>query len=401
LQPNSEKENRQMKKTVIIGGGFAGVEAAIKLRKNKHEVVLISDRSYLFIYPISIWVPVKKKRFDDVKIDLDLLAKKHGFSLVLDKVELIDSANNQLQLSTKEAINYDYLLLAMGMQKLKMRGMEHTHSICGKPTESVVIADKLEELVARGHGKIAIGFGGNPKDPTATAVRGGPAFELLFNISHYLKKLGLRDQFEINFFAPMKEPGRRMGEKPYQKMGVFFDRYKIKQYVGKKIVGFSPEAVLFEDENQLQSDLTIFIAAGQGHELVEKSKLPISEAGFAKIDPNCKLIGHDNIYAAGDTAEITGPSWAAKQGHIAEVMANVAAFNIHQHSIGGKERQTYTEHLDIVCVMDSGDGAAFIQRTNKRELIIPLPIVGHWMKKAWGFYYKNSKLGRIPRIPGM
>ncbi len=34
------------------------------------------------------------------------------------------------------------------------------------------------KLVDRGSGKIAVGFGGNPKD--SSAVRGGPAFEVLF-----------------------------------------------------------------------------------------------------------------------------------------------------------------------------------------------------------------------------
>lgn len=48
--------------------------------------------------------------------------------------------------------------------------------------------------------------------------------------------------------------------------------------------------------------------------------------------------------------------------------------------------------------MDSGDGVAFIKRTYKSETIIPLPV--HWTldEKGWGFYYKNSKPGRIPGI---
>jgi sulfide:quinone oxidoreductase len=30
-----------------------------------------------------------------------------------------------------------------------------------------------------------------------------------------------------------------------------------------------------------------------------------------------------------------------------------------------------------------------------------MPYVGHVLKKAWGKYCKLSKLGKIPRIPGM
>jgi len=32
---------------------------------------------------------------------------------------------------------------------------------------------------------------------------------------------------------------------------------------------------------------------------------------------------------------------------------------------------------------------------------VPLPVVGHWLKKSWGVYYRLRKLGKVPRIPGM
>lgn len=388
------------KKILILGGGFAGLEAAIQMRKRKYEVTLVSDRPFFFIYPVSIWIPVRKKKYMDVQMDLHELARRHGFKLVVDKAVSLDTAANRVELENG-SLEYDYLIIALGMHKVQLPGMEHTHNICGKPDDALIIREKLDELIKKGRGRIAVGFGGNPKDPTATAVRGGPAFELLFNISHYLKKLGLRDKFEINFFAPMKEPGKRMGEKPYKKMDIFFKHYGINTYVGKKINRFEQNAVVFADESRLESDLTIYIAGGTGHEFIKNSSLPTNEAGFVRINELCRVQSHRNIYAVGDIAAIVGPVWAAKQGHIAEVMAATAAFNIHNEVRVVGKRKSYWEHLNIVCIMDSGDGAAFIQRTRKREFILPLPIIGHWIKKAWGWYFVNSKMKRIPRIPGM
>ena len=59
------------------------------------------------------------------------------------------------------------------------------------------------------------------------------------------------------------------------------------------------------------------------------------------------------------------------------------------------------QHLNILCVMDTGNGAAFVYRSDNGGKMIPMPIIGHWMKKMWGWYCRSSKLGRIPRIPGM
>ena len=107
-------------------------------------------------------------------------------------------------------LTYDYLVVAFGAEKMQHKGINHTLSICAKPEMAVEIRNRIDELVQKGSGKIAIGFGGNPKD--SSAVRGGPAFELAFIIHNYLKSVKLRDHFELTFFAPMEEPGARMGK---------------------------------------------------------------------------------------------------------------------------------------------------------------------------------------------
>ncbi len=86
---------------------------------------------------------------------------------------------------------------------------------------------------------------------------------------------------------------------------------------------------------------------------------------------------------------------------MAEIMADVAAYNVHQELIGSGKTKSYIDKISIICVMDSGNGAAYISRNTKKERMIMLPVIGHWLKKGWGFYYKNSKMKRIPRIPGM
>jgi len=384
---------------LILGGGFAGVEAAIKLRKNGYKVTLVSERDYLFIYPISIWIPVKGISFEDSKMPLVDLQKKHGFNLIIDSVESINAKDKKVIFKNGE-LSYDYLFIALGMHKVNVKGAENTLSICGKPEQAVRIGDELDKLVRAGKGKIAVGFGGNPKDTKGSAVRGGPAFELLFNMSTYIKKKGLKDSFELNFFAPMAEPGKKMGGKVVENLGKFYKHYGIKEHVGKKIIGFNKNEVLFENGNKLESDLIVFIAGGSGHSVLKESGLPLSEAGFVKTLPTCQVEGHPDIYAIGDSAELLGPKWGAKQGHMAEIMADVAAYNAHQQIIDSGKTKSYVDKISIVCIMDSGDGAAIVSRTSKKEMMVMLPIIGHWLKKGWGFYYKNSKMKRIPRIPG-
>lgn len=397
------------KKVVVIGGGFAGLESAIQLRKRGFEVTLVSDRDYLFIYPISIWVPVGELAWEDACEPLGPLADTHGFALVISELQGFDFAANVVKL-TDLTLPYDYLVLAFGGGKTKPAGIEHTLSPCGPPSASLAIKDELDALIAKAVAareagsderfRIACGFGGNPKDPSA--VRGGPMFEVVYNIHNLLSRRGLLDRVQIDFFAPMPEPGKKMHPQAPARLEKSFEGLGIGWHVGTKIERFEPDGVVFAGGEKLAADLTLFIPAGKGHPLVEGSGLPTSEAGFVRVDATCQVVGLDNVYAAGDVAALEGPDWVAKQGHVAEAMGRVIAHNLAMRAAGTPdEQQSYQHHLSLMCVMDTGTGATFVYRDDKRAIMVPAPIVGHWAKQAWGSYWKKSKRGSVPRIPGM
>jgi sulfide:quinone oxidoreductase len=388
-----------MKKIVITGGGFAGIQAAIELQKSgMFKVTLVSDRDFLYIYPISIWVPVHAAEFEDVKVPLADIQKKYPFEVIIETVTEIH-AKDQFVMCNGQAIYYDYLIVAFGADKMKHTGIENTLSICGKPQIALSIREGIDQLVEQGSGKIAVGFGGNPKD--LSAVRGGPAFELIFNIHNMLIKKKIRQHFDLTFFAPMAEPGAKMGRNSLVMLNKMFDRYKIEKRFGKKILSFESKSVVFEDESKLNADLILFIPASAGNSVLQASDLPLTDAGFIKIDNHCKVHGTNNVYAIGDIAAIEGPDWVAKQGHIAELMGRNAAYNIIETEKRTNKKKGYQDSLNILCVMDTGNGAAFVFRNNTKSFIIPMPVVGHWMKKGWGTYSKLTKMGKFPRLPGL
>jgi len=386
------------KTALVIGGGFAGLEAAIHLRKAGLEVTLVSNRPFLFIYPTSIWVVTGERSLEQVTLDLKDAARRHGFAFVEGAVEAISAARRSAVVNGAELVA-DHLVVAMGGDRLKPKGIEHTFTIGGAPENAQRLHEALEALLAKGSGRIAMGFGGNPKD--TSAVRGGPVFEVMFNVDTLLRRRGLRDAFQLAFFAPMPSPGERMGKKAVGAIQSMFDRLGIAKRFGKKIDRFEPGGVVFEDQSKLDADLVLFLAAGAGHPVVASSDLPRNEAGFVQVDEGCAVPGFPGVWAIGDSAALQGPDWRAKQGHVAEVMARVVASNVQALEAGRPERESYLPHLGITCLLDMGNGAAFIHRDSEKEQKIPLPVVGHWMKQAWGAYYKASKLKQFPRLPGM
>ncbi|HHH51647.1 MAG TPA: sulfide:quinone reductase, partial [Campylobacterales bacterium] len=259
-----------MKKVLVLGGGFAGVETAIYLRKQGINTTLVSDRDYFYIYPTSIWIPTGDATKEDVSVPLEKLAKKHGFEVIVDAVTSFEAKEKKVTLESGKVIDdFEYIVVAIGQDKMKPKGVEHTLSICGKPEEAVELNKRIEELVAKGSGKIAMGFGGNPKD--TSAVRGGPAFEVLFNVNTMLKKKGLRDKFELTFFAPMEKPGLKMGHNAVEMMHKMFNMTNIHAQIGSKIISFEEDGINFENGTKLESDLIMFISAGTGHHVLVNS----------------------------------------------------------------------------------------------------------------------------------
>ncbi len=388
-----------MKHVAVLGGGIGGVEAAIALRAEKYAVTLISDRDFLFVSPLAIWVPTGGQSVGDISIPLVDIARAHGFGLITGEIRKIDPAARRVLFEGERwSDSFDALVIATGATKLRPPGVQHTLSVCSGPAEVTAIHGQLEALMRRGGGRLAIGFGGNPAD--TSAVRGGPVFELAFNINHLLAERGLRDRFEITFFAPMESPGARLGEKAVRAIVEMFGQIGIATRFGTKIAEFTAGGVRFVDGTELAADLTLFTPGLAGHPMLADSGLPVNAAGFVKITQECDVPGHEWIYAVGDAAAIEGPAWVAKQGHVAEMMARTAAFNLANRDRGTVERKHYGTHLHILCMMDTGNGAALVYRDEERQVMTPLPVVGHWMKRGWGHYYRLSKLGRIPRLPG-
>jgi len=386
------------KTALIVGGGFAGLEAAIQLKKAGLEVTLVSNRPYLFIYPTSIWVVTGERAVEQVTLDLHDAARRHGFRFVEGAVESISGARRAVAVNGAE-LTADHLVIAMGGDRLKPKGVEHTFTLGGAPENVQRLQQALQALLAKGGGRIAMGFGGNPKD--TSAVRGGPVFEVMFNVDTLLRRRGVRQAFELTFFAPMPSPGERMGKKAVGAIQGMFDRLGIAKRFGKKIDRFEAGGVVFEDQSRLDADLVLFLPAGEGHPVVKGSDLPRNEAGFVQVDEGCAVPGLPGVWAIGDAAALQGPAWRAKQGHVAEVMARVVASNVQALEAGRLERESYLPHLGITCLLDMGNGAAYVHRDDRKEQLIPLPVIGHWMKRAWGAYYKASKRRQVPRLPGM
>ncbi|QED39107.1 NAD(P)/FAD-dependent oxidoreductase [Antarcticibacterium arcticum] len=100
---------------VIIGGGFAGLSVAKKLKKYPGRVSIIDKSNHHLFQPLLYQVATAALSPGDIAAPIRAILGKHSRARVLlGEVEKIDSGNHSLSLTDGRIINYDKLVLAPG-----------------------------------------------------------------------------------------------------------------------------------------------------------------------------------------------------------------------------------------------------------------------------------------------
>jgi len=371
-----------MSKIVIIGSGFGGLTAVKTLRRQGYTgpITLISPSPILFYYPSLIWVPAGLRTEADLTISLNNFFKDHNVQH--HQANVTGLAAKQIQ-TDNGSVDFDSLIIASGSRFIhKLPGID---DVC-IPCEGYATVKKYTDSLAKlDGGTLAFGFASNPKEPIA--MRGGPIFEFLFGIDMLLRKQKRRDKFELVFFSPAPEPGKRLGEQAVKALLGEMEKQQIRTHLGHKMKGFSTGLVHTEG-GDIASDLTMFMPGMTGPAWLANSGLPLSEGGFIQADARCQVIGFENIYAVGDCGSHPGPEWLPKQAHMADLQAETAAKNLLANQKGLAQNNKFNPEL--ICIVDTLDKGMLVYRSSKRTLMMPKMRMFNWAKRFFEWYYLRT-----------
>lgn len=105
--------NTNLPRVVIVGGGFAGLNIAKKLKDLPIQIVLINKHNYHTFQPLLYQVSTSGLEPGSIAYPLRKLLKKNNFFFRLAKVEKINAETKTLQTSIGD-LSYDYLVINTG-----------------------------------------------------------------------------------------------------------------------------------------------------------------------------------------------------------------------------------------------------------------------------------------------
>ncbi len=365
----------------VLGAGFAGLSTvrALRRRNAQAEITLVAPRAELHYLPGIIWIPCGLRTRDDLVIPLHNFFRRQRVNFVAAEVNGL-SADARLAHTSAGDIANDALVVATGGRFIKkLPGIEHAITPCEGIAAAERIRDRLREMTG---GSIAVGFAGNPNEPTA--VRGGPMFEFLFGIDEQLRHEGRRERFEIVFFNPTTEPGNRLGPKAVKHLLDEMARRGIRTHLGHKPKRFEPGKVSTEG-GEFAADLILFMPGMTGNAWFDASTLPRSPGGLVQADAQCRVPGLERVYVVGDSGSFPGPDWMPKQAHMADLQASAAAANLLADLQGRPSNETFK--VELICIVDAIDHGTLIWRTPQRNWLLPSTRLLHWAKRGFEWRY--------------
>ncbi|MDC0965318.1 FAD-dependent oxidoreductase [Candidatus Thioglobus sp.] len=370
-----------MKKITIIGSGFAGLTAVRTIRKKDKtaEITLISPKAELVYMPSLIWVPSGAASKKDIVFPLTNFFKRMNVVHIVSEVTGLEDQGRSVVTPIGTYEN-DALIIASGGRFIKkLPGIKHAITPCEGLSSAEQIRDRVRAMDG---GNIAIGFSGNPKEPSA--MRGGPMFEFLFGLDTQLRAEGRRDKFKLTFFTPAEKPGARLGKKAVAGLLSEMKKRNIETHLGHKMKEFTAEKVVTEG-GEFAAELILFMPGMTGNTWFDNTNLTRSTGGLLKANQFCEVEDFDCVFVAGDSGSFPGPEWMPKQAHMADLQAAAAAKNALDNLDG--ENSSHTFKIELMCIVDSNNKGMYISRNLKGGLMLPNLRLMHVAKKVFSWWY--------------
>jgi len=315
------------KKIVILGGGCGGVVAATNLGRKlgaEHDVVLVDRRPDHIFMPAFLFLMVGERQPQDISRSLKHLEKRN-VTVVQSEIRGIDPNRQEVVLENTK-INYDYLIVSLGMQTRPdlVPGFARASQHPWEMESALRLHDTLTSF--RG-GRVVVGV---PLGP----YRCPPApYEAQWMLDGYFRQRGIRDRVEIEYFTREPEPTGEAHD-PAVWMDAESKRRNIKQNYEFVVRSIDPQKKEIQGlyAYKIPYDLLVMVPPHRPAQVLLDSGLADAETGI-RVDYDTLQTKWENVYAIGDCADMP----ASKAGGVAHQEADILAQNLSV-KITGKGR---------------------------------------------------------------
>jgi NADH dehydrogenase len=297
---------------VIIGGGFGGLFAAIRLKNAPVRITLLDRKNHHLFQPLLYQVATAALNPSDIAYPIRAIFKKQkNARVLLAEAKSIDVDRKVVVLDDGE-LGYDFLVVATGA----------THSYFGQPWQQLAPGLKSIDDALEIRRRVFLAYEAAERESMHVEQRAWLTFVVVgagatgVELSGALGEIGLhtlaRDFRRIDptqVKVILVEGKDRVLPTYPEKLSVAAKKSLEKRHVevrlGARVTAIDSAGVVLSDGERIASRTVLWAAGVQASPLAASLGAPLDRAGRVDVMPDLSVPGHPEVFVVGDLAHAT------------------------------------------------------------------------------------------------
>ena len=295
-------------KVVIVGGGFAGLNAAKRLSKRADvEITLIDRRNHHLFQPLLYQVAMAGLSPADIAAPIrSLLSKRKNVRVLCSEVTRVNADEKSLE-TNNGIVLYDYCILACGAMHSYFGNDDWEPHAPGLKSIEQATEIRRRVLSAFEHAEVTLDDESRRRHLTFVVVGGGPTgVELAGAIGEMTRFTLARDFRNIDVSLAriiLVEAGPRIlpmfSENISTRATRDLEALGVQVWVDRRVSNVDEQGVEVSGET-IQAATVLWAAGVEASSLGKDSRLECDRSGRIVVQSDCSVAGHPNLFVAGD-----------------------------------------------------------------------------------------------------
>lgn len=302
-------------RVVIVGGGFGGLTAAQALRRAPVALTLVDRQNHHLFQPLLYQVAMAGLAPTEIAVPIrSILARQANVKVLLDEVTRIDLVAKQVHCSEGPALGYDFLILAPGARTHYFGHDEWAHYAPGLKSIDDAVEIRRRVLLAFEAAErqpdpakrelllnfIVIGAG-----PTGIELAGAIA-----ELARYTLARDFKNVHPSETKVVLLEGGPRVvpafAPELSQKSVAQLSELGVQVRTEAVVKNIDEHGVTLASGERLSAGTIVWTAGVASSPMLAQLGVEVDRGGRAKVNPDCSLPGHPEVFVIGDAAYLLG-----------------------------------------------------------------------------------------------
>jgi NADH dehydrogenase len=297
-------------KVVILGGGFAGINAAKGLGKSKFDVWLIDKTNHHLFQPLLYQVASAALSPGDIAVPIrEILSPYENVTVLMGEVDTIDKEGHQVVLNNGERIGYEYLIVALGARHSYfgndaweqfapgLKTLNDALKIRERILLSFEMAERCDSIAEAKKYLNFVIIGGGPTGVEMAGAIAEIAYETM------LKDFRRIDTTKTKIYLVEGSPHILpvYPEKLSAKAQTYLEHFGVNVITGKRVTDITKEGVMIEN-TFIPTENMLWAAGNQASSILKSLNVSLDRQGRAMVEADLTVPGHPEIFVIGDAA---------------------------------------------------------------------------------------------------